>query len=372
MTPNQWVNEVSPSLKSDTAHVLRVMCAHCRLKDGLVMDLENPDRILDLAFYEGVCGLSNSTVKRAFRELKQEEVIRDTGRRRGKTGKIVVYMVTGADYGWDPQAFLEARQRGPSPKGPIEIQPVPDSPSPSAWEVLAVCLDQGEGAVANEAPDGAGPELDCGPGPAEGQLTATWAGERLHALAQRYAEVTMSGCPSLADYTLAMEDLMALGVEREAVISVTLEAAELLLQASGREWLRNNGAFQRQLFLEKVIRYCSRAETISDFDSQYPEQAASVLRDICEGLDCDKTALDRPFHHQTLAVLGLLAVGFDVDTAVQAVQDRLRASLQVVVARWEEAHPQDEGPFHRRSARSRLEWALYGPDGDQSGQAGPV
>ena len=381
MSINRWIHGVSPGLKSDAAHLLRVMCAHCQPENGLVTAPELSGQILDLAFYEDACRFSNSTAKRAIRELKDAGLIRKSGLHDGETNRVVIYQVTGAACQWDPQAFLAGRQGNAIQEpadDPLSVTAAPAGagpPPPSPGDVQADATDQRDETdetIADEGPDGAGAELNVEEGPAEGIQTGPRTGEGLLTLAQRYADLTMSGWPQPDHCVLAMEDLLALGDDPECAVAITLEAAELLLQAAGREWLRNNGGKERELFLENVLRFRITAEHGRRMAEPGVDQAGYILKDIYEGLDCDKTALDRPFHQLTLAVLGLLAVGFDVDTAVRAVRSRLRASLQVVAAKWDEAHPRDEADFHRRSAWSRLEWALYGPDGDQSGQAGPL
>ena len=151
----RWLDRVGIDLSPGASHLLKALCVHCRLEDGLVLDLENAGEIPNLEFFRRVCSLSRSSVVRYRRELLQHGLIQDTGRRGGQTGRVVLYRVTGALCDWDPDVSLKpgnAEERVDASAG--DIKPAPwDSLPPGA-------ADYGGGPYYAESNDGDDPTLE--------------------------------------------------------------------------------------------------------------------------------------------------------------------------------------------------------------------
>ena len=131
-TITKWLDQVGQGLSPGASHLLKALCVHCRPEDGLVLDPEDPTGFPDMEFFRRVCSLSRSSIFRYRKELLEHGLIQDSGRRGGKTGRIVVYRVAGALCCWNPDLSPEASsgQEDGSASGIVVGLPPWDSPSP--------------------------------------------------------------------------------------------------------------------------------------------------------------------------------------------------------------------------------------------------
>jgi len=130
----KWLDQVGLGLSPGASHLLKALCVHCRPEDGLVLDPEDPTGFPDMEFFRRVCSLSRSSIFRYRKELLEYGLIQDTGRRGGKTGRIVLYRVAGALCSWNPDLSPETGSgQEDTNASVIEVGPAPwDSPSPRA------------------------------------------------------------------------------------------------------------------------------------------------------------------------------------------------------------------------------------------------
>lgn len=381
-----WRFSVFSGLSPAARNLLTVMCDFCDPLNGETVDPEHPHLVQDLKFYALVSGLSSRAVIRHLGELEAAGLIRDSGRRWGQTRKVVVYTITGADHGWDVRGFREARQEPPGSVWPTEellralpAEPSGPPPGDEAYCALAqndedvddACLELEEEEEGNTHFLTAGELNEEGPGPGFRQIASemtperTRAEARLRALARGYAGLRRAADPGPEDQLLAMEDLLALGEDREMSIAITLEAVAQQLRDTGRAWLEKNNLDQRQAFLDCVLRFMLYNCPVEEIVGDDVAQADLLLHLIWEDLEYTGLASGRTIFRVELATLGLLALGFDIDAAVAAASSRIRARLQVIAAEWEESHPEPRPDTTRSNAVFRLEWANRFQSGDE-------
>ena len=184
-----------------------------------------------------------------------------------------------------------------------------------------------------------------------------WVKESFNHLAHRYFMAGLGGGAQMEHFVMAMQDLLALGADRNVAIDLARKAADGFLWSLGLSWQLANGPDQRQEYRERVVNFDLLPLGNATFDSHDVEQARTVLERLLESYSLDHLGAGIALTHYTLAEYGLLALEFNVDVATFVTLERVQLRLETLAAQWEEAHPPHNRAAHEERAMLRLEWA---------------